>query len=261
MHSSSSSASFRFLGTGASAGVPVIGCSCVVCLSSSPYNKRLRPSGLLFVGEKKILIDAGPDLRMQALTAHISGIDGLFLTHTHFDHIAGIDDLRAFYRKTGRPIPVLLSRASYGELERRYHYLLEPGGSSAQLEWSLLPSDAGETSFLGLAVRYFTYQQGGMLVTGYRVGSFAYLTDIRDFPATIFSFLLGVRVLVIGALCKEPTSLHFGFEEAVDFGKKVGAEEIFITHMNHTVDYEGTSNMLPPGVRLAYDGLEVSFGI
>ena len=117
---------FLFLGTSASAGIPVIGCKCAVCLSSSPQNRRLRPSGLLKIGNRSLLIDVGPDFREQALKYGIDSLDGLILTHTHYDHIAGIDELRVFYLRSGKKLPCLLSQESLKDLQKRYDYLFQP---------------------------------------------------------------------------------------------------------------------------------------
>ena len=256
---------FILLGTGASAGVPVIGCQCVVCTSSSPYNQRLRQLGLLYLNDKTILIDVGPDFRQQALRHKIHRLDGLMLTHTHFDHIAGIDELRVFYFRQKQALPSLLSQESYEDLQKRYYYLFRPIGEaptlSAQLELHLLPESEGNIEFLGLAVCYFSYFQGDMKVTGYRIGEFAYVSDIREYEETIFHALKGVKQLVVGALREKPSRAHFSLDEAVDFARKVEAKMTYITHTNHEVDYEAANATLPSDVRLSFDGLEIEFGI
>lgn len=255
--------SFLFLGTGSSTGAPLIGCTCPVCKSSSLKNRRLRPSGLLTVGDKKILIDVGPDFRQQALNAGLDRLDGLVLTHTHYDHIAGIDELRTFYLRSRKPLPCLLSVESFEDLKKRYYYFFSPIGEAttltAQLSFTLLEDEIGQTSFLGLPFSHFSYAQGGMGVTGYRIGDFAYVTDIRDFDPSIFLSLEGIRYLVLGALHEEPSPSHFHFEEAFSFAKKTGAEKTWLTHLSHRVDYEETHKMLPPGIFLGYDGLEIFF--
>ena len=122
---------FLFLGTSASAGVPIIGCKCPVCTSSSPRNHRLRPAGLLQVAGRTLLIDVGPDFRQQALKYQIDAPDGLILTHTHYDHIAGIDELRVYYVRSKKPFPCLLSQESFEDLKRRYYYLFRPSGEAS----------------------------------------------------------------------------------------------------------------------------------
>lgn len=241
----------------------MIGCKCAVCTSSSSFNQRLRPSGLLEIEGKKILIDAGPDLRLQALRCGLSHLDGLILTHTHFDHIAGIDELRVFSLKQKQDLPCLLSQESFQELASRYAYLLqvpkETKSVSARFAFHLLEGLQGELNFLGIRIGFVSYAQGTTPVTGFRFGEFAYLSDIKEFDVSILEPLRGVRFLCLSALCKDPSKFHLSFEEAAALGKKIGAEKTFLTHMNHEVDHEYVSRTLPPGVFLAYDGLEIAF--
>jgi phosphoribosyl 1,2-cyclic phosphate phosphodiesterase len=253
---------FVFLGTGASAGVPVIGCQCAVCSSSLSYNSRLRSAGWLQVGDRSFLIDVGPDFRQQALTHKIGRVDGLLLTHTHYDHIAGIDDLRIYSVRQNKPIPCLLSRESFDELQMRYHYFFKKGKNmTAQFSYQMVNDQTGSTFFEGMTVDYAHYLQGDMKVTGYRIGDFAYLTDIRDYDETIFSFLQGVNYLVLSALREEPSHLHLSLEEAVAFARKAGALCTRLTHLSHLLDHEETNRKLPPDVQLGYDGLTMKFEV
>ncbi len=253
--------SFLFLGTGPSTGVPVIGCKCRVCISNK---ERLRPSGLLKIGPKTILIDAGPDFRQQALTHQIDHLDGLILTHTHYDHIAGIDELRSYYLQTETPLPCLLSQMSFNELKLRYYYLFEKRSEkktlSAQLDCKILPQKAGIENFLGVKISYFSYFQGEMQVTGLRIGNFAYVSDIRSYDDSIFKSLLGIETLVVSALRLESALMMFSIDEAIQFGQKAKAKKIWLTHMNHEIDYDLVNQELPQGVQLAYDGLEIDIG-
>ncbi len=256
---------FVFLGTSASAGVPVIGCKCSVCLSSLPFNRRLRPSGLLKIQGKNLLIDVGPDFREQALRAKIDTLDGLLLTHTHYDHIAGIDDLRIYYIRSQKRLPCLLSGESFEELKKKYYYLFQPIGSaltlSAQLDICLLEKDEGEVDFLGVKIGYMSYFQGGTKVNGFRIGDFAYISDIRDFDPSIFISLKGVSKLVVSALREEPSPLHLSVDEAVSFARQVGAEETRITHISHGLDHEVVNRKLPPSIQLGFDGLTMEFNV
>lgn len=250
---------FLFLGTSASAGVPVIGCKCKVCTSTAPKNKRLRPSGLVQVGGKSLLIDVGPDFRTQALQHNIDHLDGLLLTHTHYDHIAGVDELRIFNTRQKKPFPCLLSKESFEELQKRYYYFFNTDGWSTKLDFSVLDSDVGRTEFLGVPVSYCTYSQGGMKVTGFRFGDFAYISDIRKYDESIFRSLEGVQTLVLSALRPEPNPFHLSFDEAIAFAKKVGARETWITHLGHFLDHDQGEALLPPSIKIAYDGLKLEF--
>lgn len=254
------SGKFLFLGTAASAGIPMIGCSCAVCLSSSSYNKRLRSSALLTVNDKVFLIDSGPDFREQALKYKIDHLDGVLLTHTHFDHIAGIDELRIYYLRSRKKMPCLLSLDSLKDLRKRYDYLFHTGDTitlSAQLDFITLEQDHGEIDFLGVKFKYMSYFQGGMRVNGFRFGNFAYISDIRDYDNSIFTHLKGVNKLVLSAPRYEPSPLHLSLDEAVEFATKVGAKETWLTHVSHEIDHEKANRKLPPSIQFGFDGLEM----
>lgn len=255
--------SLLFLGTGGSMGIPVIGCTCSVCRSESLYNKRLRPSVLLKVGEKTILIDAGPDFRTQALTHGITRLDGVMFTHAHHDHTAGLDDLRVYYMWMRRPLPCLASRETAEELTTRYSYIFDASKAThklvAKVSLQLLEGERGEASFLGLKLRYFTFEQSGMRVNGFRFGNLGFVSDIYRYPETIFEDLQGVETLVISALKFETSHMHFSIPQAGEFALKVGAKNTWLTHIGHEVDHEKDKSRLPPNVRFAYDGLTLNF--
>lgn len=252
-----------FLGTGGSAGVPIVGCSCEVCCSTESVNKRLRSSVLIFWKDRQFLIDAGPDFREQALRAGITKLDGLLLTHAHNDHTAGLDDLRPISYRRKTPLPVLLSDATAEDIRRRYDYLFESGTKDyiCRFNFHLLEGgrEAGLTVFEELPIQYVTYIQGGMLVNGYRIGNLAYLSDIKHFSPSIFDELKGVKYLIISALRYSSSPLHLSVDEAIDFANQLKAEKVWLTHLSHDLDHEKTNASLPPHIRLAYDGLEIDF--
>ena len=258
-------ATFLFLGTGASAGVPLIGCQCGVCRSTDVRNQRLRPSGLLRVNDRSFLIDIGPDFRQQALKYQIRHLDGLLLTHTHYDHIAGIDELRVINFRQKKPFPCLLSKESLAELNLRYYYLFkqpEEGSSrSAQIDCRILPKEEGIIDFAGMEIAYTSYRQGLMKVNGFRIGRFAYISDIRQYSEDIFSFLEGVDQLVLSALRAEPSQVHFSLQEAADFAKKANVRQTWLTHLSHAVDHETACQNLPSAVQPGYDGQEIVFEV
>jgi phosphoribosyl 1,2-cyclic phosphate phosphodiesterase len=256
-------AQFKFLGTGASAGIPVIACQCDVCKSSDPHNKRLRSSALITTGDKILLIDAGPDFRQQALTHQINRLDGVLITHTHYDHTAGIDDLRSFYFKARRPLPCLLSVDSLNDLQKRLYYLFEDRTNQhsliVKLAFQVLQERHGKAEFVGLPIQYVTYEQGGMAVNGFRFGDLAYISDIREYSDTIYDELKGIKTLVISALRDTVSPLHFSVSEAVAFSQRVGAQQTWLTHIAHDLDHEKTNLQLPKQIQLGYDGQTFEF--
>ena len=252
-----------FLGTGGSVGIPVIGCPCEVCHSSDPCNKRLRPSALLQIDNRQFLIDVGPDFRIQALRHKITALDGILLTHAHYDHTGGMDDLRPIYFRRKASLPVLLSFETAQDLQKGYYYLFGSDGGLEnfipKLHLELLPDVAGKVVFEGLPVQYVTYMQGGMSVNGFRIGNLAYLSDIREYSNSIFENLIGVQYLIISALRYTSSPLHFSVDEAIDFAKELKADRVWLTHISHELDHSLTNAYLPKNMCLAYDGLEIEF--
>lgn len=254
---------FLFLGTAASAGIPMIGCKCSVCTSTNPNNNRTRPSALLHLNGKNFLIDTGPDLRFQALRFGLSSLDGVLITHTHYDHIGGLDELRIFYLMNKKKIPILLSRSSFLEIEKRLPYLFKEKKKevslTAQLDFHILEQERGDIDFLGTPIKYMTYEQGGMAVTGFRFGNLAYTTDVKNFPETIFEDLKGIDTLILSALSTRSSKMHLSIEQAIEFVKKVQPKQTYLMHIAHEIDHEIVSKTLPQGISLAHDGL--SFAI
>lgn len=253
-----------FLGSGGSMGIPVIGCDCPVCTSPSPLNKRLRPSALLTIGDKKILIDPGPDLRQQALRHDIKKIDGAIITHCHNDHTAGFDEIRAFYMRNWQTLPCLCSSFTANDLRVRYAYIF--GNTNKQklvpkIDFKELESDRGTVEFLGLSIDYVSFIQAEVPVNGFRFGNLGFISDIQEYPETIFEDFHGVEKLVLSSLRHEPSPLHFSIDQAIAFSRRMGAKQTWLTHIGHEVDHEKTSAMLPDGFLLAQDGLEITFQI
>lgn len=240
-------------------GIPVVGCQCPVCTSDNPHNKRLRPSGLLEIENKSVVIDCGPDFRQQALQAKITRLDGVIYTHAHYDHTGGIDDLRPLFMFNKKSIPCLLSKDSEADIRRRFDYVFftDQNKLVPKMTLQILDADRGEVDFLGIKIQYMTYEQMGMLVNGIRVENFAYISDIRHYPQTIFQDLEGVDTLVLSALRFTPSSFHFSVDEAIEFANKIGAKHTWLTHISHEMEHEKGNAYLPSNVRLAYDGLQI----
>lgn len=247
-----------FLGTGASTGIPVIGCHCAVCKSADPRNRRSRAAVLVKYGGQQLLLDTGPDLRQQALLVGLSHLDGVILTHAHYDHIAGLDDLRPLLFHRGAPLPLLLSAATLEVVEETFHYLLQ---DSSRFITHKLPKARGALTFQKVPLSYCTYEQAAMEVNGFRFGNLAYVSDIRSYPDTIFEDLEGINTLVISALRFTPSTMHFTVDEAIAFGVRSGAERVWLTHISHDLDHVRTEAYLPGHVRLAYDGLAIPFSL
>lgn len=253
--------SFRFLGTGASMGVPVVSCHCEVCLSKNPKNKRMRSSGLLNIDHKTYLIDSGPDYRQQALQFGAYNIDGLIITHMHYDHVGGINDLRPLKVLKKKQIPCLLSRNSYQELYLRSPYLFDQDhqkGISSLFCFQVVEEPITEVVFEGFKWNILSYEQNGMSVMGLRIGNFAYLTDMKIYSEEIFSLLKGVEVLVLSALQYTSSPSHLGLDEVLQFAQKVQPRQTWLSHIGHNIDYDEAKKKLPLTVKLAYDGLMIN---
>jgi phosphoribosyl 1,2-cyclic phosphate phosphodiesterase len=257
--------SLLFLGTGGSLGVPVIGCECAVCRSNNPRNKRTRTSALIKIDQKKFLIDCGPDFRLQALREDLKTIDGLILTHSHYDHTAGLDELRAYIMRSKAPLPCLLSPETLSDIKNRFYYFFEEDKPSyklvTQFDLHLLEEQQGEIDFLGVKMKFISFEQVGMRVNGFRFGDLAYISDIKNFNESIYGELHGLETLVISALRSAPSLLHFSIDDAIAFTKRCGAKNAWLIHTSHEMDYERANADLPNNIRVAYDGLEIPFNI
>ncbi len=253
-----------FLGTGGSLGVPVIGCSCLVCSSADPKNRRMRSSAVLQIGEKVFLIDAGPDFRSQALKYQINRLDGFLLTHAHYDHLGGLDDMKVYQHIQQRKLPCLMSKETFAEVKVRYHYFIrEEEGvyDSPFFSWHLLEKGQGDVLFEGVHFTSVSYYQMGMKVSGFRVGNLAYISDIKIYEEEILQRIQDVDILVVSALRHTSSPMHFSVEEAVAFARKVNAKRTFFTHVSHELDHATTNASLPKGFEMAYDGMEVLFSV
>ena len=257
--------SFLFLGTGASTGIPVIGCECTVCHSLDPRNRRTRASIFIEFEGRHLLIDAGPDVREQLLTHRIQRVDGLLLTHTHYDHIAGLEELRVFNFRQQHAIPCLLSSESLVEVRQRFYYLfldqVPEKNVTAQFDFRPLEALSGKTVFCDLPLAYMSYQQGHMHVLGFRFGDLAYITDIKSYPSSIFNALRNLKTLVVSALRFTPAPLQFTVDEAIDFARKIAPEQTYLMHVSHDIEHAHLERLLPPSIYLAYDGLRLSFSV
>jgi phosphoribosyl 1,2-cyclic phosphate phosphodiesterase len=254
------------LGSGTSHGVPAIGCDCVVCRSADPKDQRTRPSILIellgappsaFAGAvRSILVDTSTDLRAQALANDIRRVDAILFTHSHADHIFGLDDVRRYNQMQQGAIACYADRDTAVSLTRMFAYVFEPpqqkGGGVPQL--ALFPL-AGPMTLGGVEIVPVPLLHGRLSVLGFRIGSFAYLTDCNRIPDESWELLGGVRTLILDALRYRPHSTHFSVGEAIAVAERLGAERTYLTHICHDLGHAAASAQLPSGVELAYDGL------
>ena len=262
------------LGSGTSSGVPSIGCTCAVCQSTDPHDKRTRPSILLDLEShppdlgkpdglhydwaaavRYVLVDTSTDLRHQALVNGVNRVDAVLFTHAHADHVCGFDDIRRFNYMQRSPMPCYGSPATLADVERMFSYVFAPpkqqGGGLPKVRMFPL---GGAFCLGGVEVVPVPLLHGVLPVLGFRVGSFAYLTDCNSIPDSSWALLAGVKTLVIDALRRNAHTTHFTRDEAVDVAARLGVERAYLTHISHDLGHAEISALLPPGVELAYDG-------
>ena len=248
-----------FLGSGTSYGVPMIGCDCAVCRSADPRDKRTRASALVRAGEKNILIDSSTDLRAQALRHNIRHVDAVLYTHSHADHLHGIDDLRSFSRRARKPIPAYGDAHTVSVIREHYAYIFEDkeftlGWGIPRLELRVIRSPS---AICGVRVTPVPLLHGQRVILGYRIGGLAYLTDCSEIPEESLPLLKGLDMLVIDALRPRPHPTHFSIPEALQTIERLSPRRAYLTHMTHNVEHAATEATLPENVHLAYDGLEI----
>jgi phosphoribosyl 1,2-cyclic phosphate phosphodiesterase len=253
-----------FLGTGTSMGVPTLGCQCAVCTSEDPRDRRLRPSVLLRWSEKGrervAVIDTGPDFREQALRNGLTRVDAVFYTHSHADHIMGLDDLRPLsftVFREGGPIPLYATPETAEVLERIFDYTFSPSATYPNRARVQLQPLAKRTNVHGVEFLRVPVQHGTMEIAGFRFGSAAYLTDVSAIPEASFALLEGLEHLVVSALRHKPHPSHATVEQAVGWARRIGARHTWLTHIAHELGHEATNRTLPDNIRLAYDGLSL----
>ncbi len=253
------------LGTGTSTGVPVLGCGCAVCTSDDPRDARLRTSAHVVAhaaaGDVHLQIDAGPDFRQQALRHGITDVDALVVTHEHFDHVTGLDDLRPLFFRNRAPIPVVTLPRTAEALHGMFGYIFDrtyPGASLLDLHpVGDAPFTIASRSVEGAAVEIVPLRapHGTFEVLGVRIGAFAYLTDVGEVPDGLLAALGGVEVLVLDGLRPEPHPTHLTFAEAAEVAAAVGARETGRVPVTHARPHAEADASRPDGVRLANDGL------
>ncbi|RLB58442.1 MAG: MBL fold metallo-hydrolase [Deltaproteobacteria bacterium] len=242
------------LGSGTSSGVPVIGCTCPVCTSDNPRNRRLRCSALVEFNQRALLIDTATDLRQQALRFGIARIDAVLYTHAHADHIHGIDELRVFNLRHLHEIPCYGNRDTISRITSYFDYIFasEPGESFRPF---LQPHQVeGPFELFATTIVPIPLWHGSLPVLGWRIGDFAYLTDTNRLPDESLPLLADLQVLVLDALRPRPHPTHLSIDQAVELAQRLQARRTVLTHLSHLIDHDQVQKDLPPGVELAYDG-------
>jgi len=246
-----------FLGTGTSSGVPTLACHCRVCASPDPHDKRTRPSLLVRFNGHAIVIDTTPDFRTQALREGLDRLDAVLFTHSHADHILGLDDVRVFYFRQQKPIPIYADAQCMKDVQRTFKYIFAgdyPFGGIARLDPHLID---GPFEVEGLEVIPVPVLHGHQLILGFRINAVAYLTDVSEIPESSYPLLQGLEVLILDALRPSPHPTHLTVEQALGVMERLKVPSGYFTHIAHDLGHEETYAQLPPHVRLAYDGLEL----
>lgn len=249
------------LGTGTSHGVPIIGCHCPVCLSENPRNRRTRSGVAVEAPEGLFLIDTSPELRIQLIREKIDLVHAAIYTHSHADHIFGLDDLRLFGYRLNRPIPLYCEEIVEQQLRAAFSYAFVPPppdlhmGAVPMLKFERLSLEPFQ--LLGLNVLPIRLMHGKLPVLGFRIGNVAFCTDVSFIPEESLEKLMGLDVLIIDALRDTPHATHFGIPQALDVINVTRPKSAYLTHVSHHLDYEITNKRLPSHVELAYDGLRI----
>jgi phosphoribosyl 1,2-cyclic phosphate phosphodiesterase len=251
-----------FLGTGTSAGVPMIGCHCAVCSSADPRDRRSRTSAVISRGQTRVLVDTSPELRLQCVENGIDRIDAIVFTHAHADHIMGLDDVRRFNAIQKQPLDVWADAPTHATLQQCFGYAFREPAPEMKVFRPHLVTRIIEGPFEvgGMTWQPIRLFHGDMPVLGFRVGRLAYCTDVSSIPEESFSLLENLDVLVLDALQYRTHATHFNVEQALAAAERIGARQTWFTHIAHALGHEQTNRQLPANMQLARDGLRVSAG-
>lgn len=248
-----------FLGSGTSQGVPVIACNCEVCLSQDIKDKRLRSSILIQENNKTVVIDTGPDFRQQMLREDVQSLDALVFTHEHKDHVAGLDDVRAFNFKQQRDMDIYASEAVQKALKREFYYAFEATKYPGVPHLNLIDIADEPFNVEGIQFTPINVWHYKMPVKGFRVGDFTYITDANRIDDIELDKIKGSKVIVINALRKKNHLSHFTLNQAIDVLNELKPEKAYLTHISHLMGkHEDVQQELPDFIEIAYDGLKIN---
>ena len=261
-------ATLTFLGSGTSMAVPTLGCNCAVCASAydpaSP-NRRTRPSVLIAYGGHNVVIDTGQDFQVQAVREHLRSVDAVLYTHGHADHVLGMDDLRPLSFGHADGLPLFADDTTANVIERIFEYTFNKADrypTSARVKLHRVPIVAGtEIPLFGATFLRVPVTHGANTIAGYRFGDAAYLTDMSDIPEESFALLKNLDILVLDALRREPHPSHSHLAKSVELVEKIAPKRAFFTHISHGLDHDATNASLLAHIRLAHDGLKLTFKI
>lgn len=250
------------LGAGSSAGSPVIGCRCDTCTSDDPRNRRSRCSAAVTLpGGEVLLIDTGPDLRQQALRENLQRVDGVLYTHTHADHLHGIDDLRSFCQLRRQQIPLYGSPEHIATIVDRFGYTLREPGHHWDLPVLRVHQVTEPFDLFGVNVTPVPVRHGRSVVYGYRIGNMAWLTDVSEIPESSMALLQGLEVLFLDCLRHQTHPTHVNLEQSLAYAGRIAADATYLIHMTHELEYGALAAQLPDRVFAGYDGLRLDFSM
>ncbi len=249
------------LGVGSSAGTPVVGCSCATCLSNDSRNKRTRCSSLITLDSgENILIDTGPDLRGQSLRENINRVDAVLYTHTHADHLHGIDDLRAFCQIQRSQIPLYAKDDTVAHIQQKFGYTLrDPLIDFWDLPVLRITPVEAPFELFGTTITPIPVMHGKSPIFGYRIGNFAYMTDVSEIPESSFELLEGLEIVLLDCLRETAHPTHINIEQSLAYVGRINAKQSIMIHMTHELEYTALSKKLPKNVLVGFDGLKLHF--
>jgi phosphoribosyl 1,2-cyclic phosphate phosphodiesterase len=246
-----------FLGTGTSTGVPTLGCHCSTCSSTDPHDQRTRSSILLEFAERAVVIDTTPDFRQQALRQKLERLDAVIFTHTHADHVFGLDDVRVYNLRQKQAVPIYADPRSMRDIRRIFNYVFEanyPAGGLPNFDPHIID---GAFDLWGEQMIPLPVFHGSLPILGFMFGRTAYVTDFSVIPESTFELLTGLDVLILDALRHKPHPTHSTLQNSVELVKKLNPKRAFFTHIAHELGHEATNASLPANMQLAHDGLQL----